>query len=89
MRVFIETEHENVKQTMELEDDITDVEEEEGLLRAYINIGDQAVNYACVELNKDELVTIYKKYAEVKDKIKTANELNSEEYESEDVSSEE
>ena len=79
MRVLIERENDGFKQSTEIEDDITDIDEDDGLLRIYINVGEGATSFASVELSKDEIVQIFQKYSEVKDRVMSDQDLGGEE----------
>lgn len=82
MIITIEREIENFKQTFEVEDLITDIDEEEGFLKIYINTGDENTsNFASVALTKDEIVSIAQRFNELKDRIKTQEELEAEDSE--------
>jgi len=66
MRISVEKEHDNCRQTMELDEEITEMETDMGLLRVYSNVGENPSHYACVELSKSEVEALLQKYQEVK-----------------------
>ena len=69
MRVSIEKEHDNFRQTFEIDEDITDVDEDMGKLRVYINVGENPSHFAAIELSRGEIETIFKKFLELKAKV--------------------
>jgi hypothetical protein len=75
MKVSVEKEHDNCRQTMELDDNITEVEEDMGILRVYTNVGENPSHYASVEFTKDELEALFLKFSEVKDRLKSNADL--------------
>ncbi|MBI4257466.1 MAG: hypothetical protein HY619_00785 [Thaumarchaeota archaeon] len=75
---MIEKEHDNWKQGMEVEEYVTDVEAEGGMLKIYAYVGDNPSYLASVELAKEELEQIFEKFQQVKGKLKTNNELGGE-----------
>jgi hypothetical protein len=73
MKICVEKEHDNCRQTMELDEEITEIEEDLGLLRVYTNVGENPSHYACVEFGKNEIESIISKFQELKDKIRDHN----------------
>ena len=74
MRVSIEKEHDNFRQTMELDDEITAIDADMGLLRIYINTGDNPTHFASCEFTKKEMEALIKKYTELKSHVKNGAE---------------
>ena len=75
MRIALEKEHDNWKQSMELEEYVTEIGEDNGVLKVYAYVGDNPSYFGCVELSKDELEQLFEKFHEAKSKLKTNKQL--------------
>ncbi len=78
MRIVLEKEHDNWKQGMELDEEITEMDAEGGVLKVYAYVGDNPSYFASVELAKDELEQLLAKFQQEKAKLKTQKQLEGE-----------
>ncbi len=75
MRIVLEKEHDNWKQSMELDEYITEMETEAGVLKIYAYVGDNPSYFGAVEFTKDELEQLLAKFQQAKGKLKTIKKM--------------
>ena len=78
MKVTVEKEHDNCRQLMEVDEDLTDITVEDGTLNIYTNTGENPNILSSVAFSKDELEKIFFKFQEVQAQLKTNAQLEAE-----------
>ena len=78
MRIVLEKEHDNWKHGMEIEEEITEMEAEGGVLKVYSYVGENPSYFAAVELSKDEVEQLWDKFQQEKGKLKTRKQIGGE-----------